>query len=127
MGGGLVDELSRDLEEVRPEILSLIGLRLLDLALRSSVPESVSSSISSFIGTRETAAFFLADLVTGPKYPSFDDSLVSEGVGDGEITLGVAGIRSDEDGITKGGRDGIRTVPVRIRVRSVAWRGQEVE
>lgn len=61
-------------------------------------------------------AFFLADLVTGPKYPSCAASLVSEGVGDGEITLGVAGILFlEEDGIPKGGRDGSLITPEKIR------------
>jgi hypothetical protein len=54
-------------EEVRPVIRFLIGLRLFDLALRSSALESDSSSISSSIGACEAAIFFLADLVTGPK------------------------------------------------------------
>jgi hypothetical protein len=65
--------------------LAFIGLRLLDLALLNSALESELSSISSIIGACCAAAFFLADLVTGPKYPSWA-SFVSEGVGDGEIT-----------------------------------------
>jgi hypothetical protein len=106
--------------EVRPVIRFLIGLRLFDLALRSSALESVSSSISSSIGACE-AAFFFADLVTGPKYPSCEVSLVSDGVGEGEITLGVAGILFDaEKDMEKGGRDGIRITPAKTRVILVA-------
>jgi len=84
--------------DVRPtNFRFLIGLLLFDLALLSSELESVFSSTSSSIGICE-AAFFLADRVTGPKYPSCDDSLVllSEGVGDGDMTLGVAGIAEEE-------------------------------
>jgi hypothetical protein len=58
----------------------------------------------------------LADLVTGPKYPSCDASFVSEGVGEGEMTLGVAGIIFDEEiDMAKGGRDGIRITPEKTR------------
>ncbi len=101
--------------DVSPEIFrALMGLRLLDLALLSSgLTSSSSSSISSFIGVVEVVCFFLADLVTGPKYPSSDASRVSDGVGEGEITLGVAGIGFDEDrDMVKGGREGIRMTPV---------------
>jgi hypothetical protein len=73
---------------VRPVIFLLfMGLRLLDLALRdNSAPESDLSSISSSIGSCCAAAFFLADLVMGPMYPSCF-SLLSEGVGEGEMTV----------------------------------------
>jgi hypothetical protein len=54
--------------EVRPVSLRvLIGLLLLDLARLNSALESVSSSSSSVIGICAAVAFFLADLVTGPK------------------------------------------------------------
>ena len=70
---------------VRPGILLFfIGLLLLDLALLNSALESELSSISS-IGVCCALALFLADLVMGPKYPSWA-SFASEGVGDGEIT-----------------------------------------
>ena len=53
-------------------------------------------------------AFFFADLVTGPKYPSTDLSRVSEGVGEGEMTLGVAGTGVEDDrDMVKGGNEGI--------------------
>jgi len=56
-----------DVADVRPAILLFLrGLLLRDLALRSTL-ESVSSSISSSIGAGDEAAFFFADLVTGPK------------------------------------------------------------
>lgn len=119
-GDGLLAGVSEILE-VRPVMPFLIGLRLLDLALRSSSLESVSSSISSSIGSCDAAAFFLADLVIGPKYPSFDASLVSEGVGEGEITLGVPGIWFvEERGMVKGGKDGSLITPERTRLRFVA-------
>lgn len=101
--------------DVRPEIFrALIGLRLFDLALLSSaLTSSSSSSISSSIGASDAACFFRADLVTGPKYPSCEVSRLSEGVGEGEMTLGVAGIGFDDDrDIVKGGREGIRIEPV---------------
>jgi hypothetical protein len=83
----------------------LIGLRLLDLALRNSLFTSPSSSILS---SSATAAFFFADLVTGPKYPSCELSRTSEGVGEGEMTLGVAGIGFEDDrDMVKGGKEGI--------------------
>ena len=103
--------------------LILMGLRLLDLALRKSPLTSPSSSISSPSGT---AAFFLADLVTGPKYPSCELSRVSEGVGEGEITLGVAGIGFEDDrDMVKGGREGMRIAPVNRRLISVNRKSQE--
>jgi hypothetical protein len=47
--------------------LVFIGLLLLDLALLNSALESELSSISSIIGACCAIAFFLADLVIGPK------------------------------------------------------------
>jgi hypothetical protein len=67
---------------------------LLDLALPMSLLEF--SSISSSIAAWADALIFLADLVVGPKYPSCNSSFTSEGVGDGEMTLGVAGTEADE-------------------------------
>jgi hypothetical protein len=101
----------------------LIGLRLLDLALRRSPLTSPSPSISSASGT---AAFFFADLVTGPKYPSCGLSRVSEGVGEGEMTLGVAGMGFEDDrDMVKGGKEGMRIAPVKSRPISVTRRSQE--
>ena len=101
----------------------LIGLRLLDLALRKSPLTSPSSSIPSSFGI---AAFFLADLVTGPKYPSCELSRVSEGVGEGEMTLGVAGIGFEDDrDMVKGGKEGMRIAPVNNRPISVKRRSQD--
>jgi hypothetical protein len=37
------------------------------------------------------ALFFLAERVVGPKYSSCASSINSEGVGEGEMILGVAG------------------------------------
>lgn len=93
---------------------TLIGLLLLDLALLNSALTSSSSSISSLITACDAAAcFFLADLVVGPKYPSCE-SRDSEGVGEGLITLGVAGIEFDaERDIAKGGNRGARITPVK--------------
>ncbi len=103
----------------------LIGLRLLDLALRKSPFPIPSSSIPS---SSSAAAFFFADLVTGPKYPSCELSRVSEGVGEGEITLGVAGMGFEDDrDIVKGGKEGIRIAPVKSRPIFAAFRSQEVE
>lgn len=88
-----------DFVAVRAVILRfLTGLLLFDRALLVSDPESVFSSMpsSSSTGVCNAAPFFLADRVTGPKYPSLVESLASDGVGDGEITLGVAGIASAE-------------------------------
>lgn len=67
--------------------LLLFGLGLLPVAsvLESDDSSSRPSAMAWGVFTR-----FLADArVIGPEYPSCD---VSEGVGDGEITLGVAGI-----------------------------------
>lgn len=47
-------------------------------------------SASSLTGGEVTRAARERDLVIGPKYPSLEG--VSEGVGDGDMTLGVAGI-----------------------------------
>jgi hypothetical protein len=68
------------------------------------------------MGSGVDAAFFFADRVTGPKYPSCDLSRDSDGVGDGEITRGVAGMGFEEDrDIVKGGNEGIRIAPVTRR------------
>jgi hypothetical protein len=97
----------------------------LDLALRKSLLTSPSSSISSSIGA---AAFFFADLVTGPKYPSCELSRASEGVGEGEITLGVPGMGFEDDrDMVKGGSEGIRIAPVNSLPISATRRSQEVE
>lgn len=88
------------------------GLRLFALALLSSeLTSSSSSSIPSSIGMAETAAaFFFADLVTGPKYPSC--ARRSDGVGEGEMTLGVPGIVFEDDlDMVKGGNEGKRIAP----------------
>lgn len=42
------------------------------------------------MGRAVANAFFLADRVTGPKYPSVFS--LSEGVGEGDMTIGVAGM-----------------------------------
>jgi hypothetical protein len=115
-GVGFVDFVA-----VRPDIFrALMGLLLFDRALLRSSFGSSSSSRSSSIGAGVDAAFFFADRVTGPKYPSCDVSRDSEGVGDGEITLGVAGIGYDEDrDMVKGGNEGIRMAPVKRRPKFV--------
>jgi len=120
--------VANGLAELRPESLRfLIGLLLFDLALLRSI-ESSSSSRSSFIGVSAAAFFFFADLVTGPKYPSCDDSRASEGVGEGEITLGVAGIGFEDDlDIVKGSKGGVRRAPENIRPISATLRSQLVE
>jgi hypothetical protein len=83
------------LAAVSPDSLrALTEILLLDLALPMSLLES--SSISSSIGAWADAFFFLADLVVGPKYSSCDSSFTSDGVGEGEMTLGIAGIETDE-------------------------------
>jgi hypothetical protein len=104
----------------------LIGLRLLDLALRKSPFTSPSSSISSS-SSSSIAAFFFADLVTGPKYPSCELSRDSEGVGEGEMTLGVAGIGFEDRDMVKGGKEGMRIAPVKSRPISATLRSKEVE
>lgn len=109
-----------------PFFRALIGLRLFDLALLKSALISSSSPRSSSIGSGVPAFFFLADRVTGPKYPSCDASRASEGVGEGEITLGVAGTRFDRD-MVKGGREGIRIAPLSRRWRSASLMNQFVE
>jgi hypothetical protein len=63
--------------------------------------------------------------VTGPKYPSCDASRDSDGVGEGEITLGVPGTGFAGD-MVKGRREGIRITPVRARLISATLRIQEV-
>jgi hypothetical protein len=106
----------------------LMGLLLFDLALLRSAFTSSSSSRSSSIGSGVAAFFFFADLVTGPKYPSCEASRASEGVGEGEITLGVAGTGFEEDrDMVKGGSEGIRMAPVNRRWRSVTLASQLVE
>jgi len=64
-----------------------MGLRLRVRARRSS---GLSSSSSSSTGAGVAIRFRAADLVTGPKYDS--RSSISEGVGLGEMTRGVAGM-----------------------------------
>jgi hypothetical protein len=114
------------LATVRPDILSTLkGLLLLDLALLKSLLES--SSISSSIGVWAATLFFLADLVMGPKYPFCDSSFTSEGVGEGEMTLGVAGIELDEYVMLKGCKQGIRITPVKMSAICEARRNQWVE
>lgn len=105
----------------------LIGLRLLGLALLSSALTSSSSSISSLIAVCAAAlCFFLADLVIGPKYPSCD-SRVSEGVGEGLMTLGVAGMGFEEfRDIVKGGKSGARITPVKSPTISGTLRSQKL-
>jgi hypothetical protein len=94
------------------------GVLLLVLALLSCglISISSSSSISSSINGCDASSFFLADLVTGPKYPSCDASLVSEGVGEGDMTLGVPGTGFEKDrDILKGGRGEVRIAPAKRR------------
>jgi hypothetical protein len=62
-----------------------MGLRLLALALFSGSELEESSSMGG--GDVTTRCLRLAERVTGPKYPSFP--LVSEGVGEGDMTRGV--------------------------------------
>lgn len=72
---------------------TLRGVLLFDRArLKSGFESSSSSSTLSSIFPGVLIRFLVDERVTGPKYPSWDDSWVSEGVGDGEITLGIAGI-----------------------------------
>jgi len=105
---------------VEPGIFAVfIGLLLLDLALLDDsalVPELSSISLIIGVSTALFLADLVADLVIGPKYPSCR-SLLSEGVGDGEITLGVAGICfADDKAIMKGGKQGVRIDPLKIRM-----------
>lgn len=105
-----------------------MGLLLFDLALLNSAFTSSSSSRSSLIGSGVVACFFFADLVTGPKYPSDELSRGSEGVGEGEMTLGVAGTELDADrAMEKGCSDGIRITPFSRRSRSMTLESQVVE
>ena len=61
------------------------------------------------------------------KYPSCD-SFDSEGVGEGEITLGVPGMEADERrDILKGGNEGLRIAPVIWRARGANLKSQLVE
>lgn len=53
-----------------------------------SKPEPSTSALTG--GGEVTRAARDRDLVIGPKYPSLE--VVSEGVGEGDMTLGVAGI-----------------------------------
>ena len=64
---------------------SSIGLLLLALALFSGSELDESSSMGG--GDVTSRCLRLAERVTGPKYPSFP--LVSEGVGEGDMTRGV--------------------------------------
>lgn len=84
------EELDRRDRLRRPAV---IGLRLRVRALSDPILESdaTSCSFSSSIDGGDLTLFLVTDLVIGPKYPS-RRSLFSEGVGDGDITLGVAGI-----------------------------------
>ena len=114
---------------VRPSIFrELMGLLLLDLALlNSALGSSSSSSMPSSIKTCEVP-FFFADRVIGPKYPSCGASCFSDGVGEGEITLGVAGTGFEDDrAIVKGGSEGIKMAPVTARPKSATRTSQEVE
>lgn len=110
---------------VKPLILRCFnGLRLLVLALLRSakVSSSGSASCSSLIAPCAARLFFFADLVTGPKYPSFCSALsvVSEGVGLGEMTRGVAGTPLREESMKKVGKQGLRIAPVSALSRSPA-------
>ena len=77
-----------------PLVLSSIGLRLRARALFSGSEPDESSSIGG-------GALFLraAERVMGPKYPSFP--LVSEGVGEGDMTRGVCGIAYCEEAMVE--------------------------
>ena len=114
--------VSPDSFRARPDVL------LLDRALSMSLLAlSISSSTPSSIGTWAAAFFFLTDLVVGPKYSSCDSSFTSDGVGEGEMTLGVAGIETDECGMLKGRKEGVLTTPVKMCVICEAHRSQLVE
>lgn len=117
-GSGIVSSLGGSFEYDFLDI-SRLGLLLLDLAR----PESSSPSISLFVDCW-VASFFLADLVIGPKYPSCV-SRVSDGVGEGEMTLGVPGIGFKA--MVKGGRVETRITPVKTRPMSATLRIQDVE
>lgn len=105
------------LADVRLDIFRVrIGLLLFDLARSSSELKSSSSSSSLIEG--EINPLFLADLVTGPKYPSCEDSRLSDGVGEGEMTLGVAGTFAELRDIVKGGSIGNLIIPREICDRS---------
>jgi hypothetical protein len=73
---------------IRLRLPSSIGLRLLVRARFSRSELELSSSIGGGDGARRFAR--AAERVTGPKWPS--RALVSEGVGEGDITRGVLGI-----------------------------------
>lgn len=103
------------------------GVLLFDLALLRSGLVTSSSSISSSMTACFAISFFLADLVTGPKYPSCDCSAISEEMGEAEMTFGVPGTGfEDVRDILKGGRGGIWIVPTgrrpRIGGKSQWWR-----
>jgi hypothetical protein len=127
-GGGFVVTVDDDIASAGVRAVTfriLMGLLLFDLALLRSALDSSSSSRSSCIGCGVAALFFFADLVTGPKYPSCE---ASEGVGEGEMTLGVAGIGFEEDrDMVKGGNEGIRMAPVSRRWKSARLKSQLVE
>jgi hypothetical protein len=92
----------------------VIGLRLLVLARRRSAPSSSSSSSSTGAGV--ASRLRAADRVTGPKYDS--RSSISEGVGLGEMTRGVAGMLPRPDMLYgKGGKagTGMQMAPVKYR------------
>ncbi len=128
VGGSVISGLVVAFAIVRPDtFLALIGLLLLDLALLSSALTSSSSSISSWIAASDAAACFLfAERVIGPKYPSCD-SRDSEGVGEGLMTLGVAGMGFEEDrDILNGGSRGDRITPVKSPTISGTLRSQKL-
>jgi hypothetical protein len=93
-----------------------IGLLLLDLALhRSGLVSDSSPSIASSIFNGVETRFRVDERVTGPKYPSCELSWLSDGVGEGEITLGVAGIWDCAIVQLKAGRGGYLTTPEMMR------------
>lgn len=94
----------------------LKGLLLL-LFVRALPTSPLESSSTSSIGACDATLFFLADLVIGPEYSSWKSSLLSEGVGEGEMTLGMAGMELEASGILKGCKEDIRITPVQICVR----------
>ena len=79
-----------------------------------------------------TGLLLVDDLVTGPRYESCEDgaSCVSEGVGLGEVTRGVAGMaglvrKAMANG--NGGRGGERSAPTTVRRKETEPKGQREE
>lgn len=106
----------------------LRGLRLLVLDLSNSIAESSGSvspsSIPSSMGSVCADNLFLADLVIGPKYSPLWDN--SDGVGEGDMTRGVAGISENDLDIAKSGKQGTGITPASGRRPKAKTRNREM-